>query len=208
MLDLALVLALSAQCAPGVSPGTMAAIAHAESRFEPLAIGVNRGTPVRPPRTREEAVRLARRLIARGESVDLGLAQINSSNLTWLGLSLEAVFDPCRNLAAAATVLRGGFQPASSSPRDRQQALRVALSRYNTGDPERGFRNGYVGRVEASAARLGLQSPGAAGLVSAPDQPATTPPPLPTWDIFGRRPLGVVLVFSADPHPSIWSPIP
>ena len=124
MLDLALVLALSAQCAPGVSPQTLAAIAHTESRFNPLAIGVNRGAAVRQPRTREEAGRVARRLIASGANIDLGLAQINSSNLGWLRLSVEDAFDPCRNLTAAGTVLRAGFDPASTAF-DRQQALRV-----------------------------------------------------------------------------------
>ena len=124
MLDLALVLALSAQCAPGVSPQTLAAIAHTESRFNPLAIGVNRGAAVRQPRTREEAGRVARRLIASGANIDLGLAQINSSNLGWLRLSVEDAFDPCRNLTAAGTVLRAGFDPASTAF-DRQQALDI-----------------------------------------------------------------------------------
>ena len=94
LLDLALVLALSAQCAPGVSPQTLAAIAHTESRFNALAIGANRGGAVRQPRTREEAVRVARRLIASGANIDLGLAQINSSNLGWLRLTVEGRLRP------------------------------------------------------------------------------------------------------------------
>lgn len=43
MLDLKLILALSQACAPQVAPETLAAIAYAESRFNPIAIGVNRG---------------------------------------------------------------------------------------------------------------------------------------------------------------------
>lgn len=221
MLDLAIVLALSTQCAPGVSPDTMAAVAHAESRFDPLAIGVNRGTPVRQPRTAEEAARTAHRLIASGASIDLGLAQINSGNLAWLGLSVEAAFDPCRNLAAAARLLRGGFRPASTTPGDRQRALRVALSRYNTGDPERGLRNGYVARVEASAARLGLVAgsfPVSAVVTPArPGADAQTTPaavpvraePGPAWDVFAQHRLNSApLVFSPDPQPANRSVIP
>lgn len=140
MLELAAVLALSQACAPSVAPETLAAIAHVESRFDPLAIGVNRGG-IAPARARDasEAARVARALLARGANIDLGLAQINSSNLGWLRLSIEDAFDPCRNLAAAATVLRAGYQVSGDAATDRQAALRIALSRYNTGDARRGF---------------------------------------------------------------------
>ena len=73
------------------------------------------------------------------------MAQINSDNLDWLGLSVEAAFDPCHNLAAAGAVLRAGYRPAEGV--DPQTTLRVALSRYNTGHPERGFRNGLLSPV-------------------------------------------------------------
>ena len=205
MLELAAVLALSQACAPSVAPETLAAIAHVESRFDPLAIGVNRGGPA-PVRSRDarEAARTARSLLARGANIDLGLAQINSSNLDWLDLSVEDAFDPCRNLAAAATVLKAGYRVSGSTPSDRQSALRVALSRYNTGDARRGFDNGYVGRVEAAAVRLSLMAPPIlrdvappleTTAVAAPPEPAS--PPAPPWDVFGRARAGVV-VFSTS----------
>ncbi len=200
MLDLALVLTLSAQCAPGVSPQTLAAVAYAESRFNTLAIGVNRGTAVRQPKTREEAAWVARRLIASGANIDLGLAQINSGNLRWLRLTVEDAFDPCRNLTAAGRVLRAGFDPASTG--DRQQALRVALSRYNTGHPDRGFRNGYVARVEASAAQLGLAVSAPAPLIESvagpikdPVAPNPVAPPA-DWDVFARASASTVVLFA------------
>ncbi len=214
MLDLALVLTLSAQCAPGVSPQTLAAIAHTESRFNALAIGVNRGAAVRQPRTRAEAVGVARRLISAGANIDLGLAQINSANLGWLRLSVEDAFDPCRNLAAAGTVLRAGFD-LRSHPTDPQHALRVALSRYNTGHPERGFRNGYVARVEASAAQLGFTAPtvaaSGAALPSAasPDALAVAVTASPaTWDVFGRARSNAVILFVPSPQTQTWSRFP
>lgn len=211
MLDLAIVLALSAQCAPDVSPQTLAAVAHAESRFDPFAIGVNRDAPVRQPRTRAEATRTASRLIASGANIDLGIAQINSDNLGWLGLSIDDAFDPCRNLAAAAAVLRGGFRPISDRLADRQRALRVALSRYNTGHPERGFRNGYVARVEAAANQLGFSQ------AVAPDAVAAAPPsaplllrpePAPAWDVFARAPASQVFALPTTPQPQTKSTIP
>ena len=179
MLDLAFVLALSQSCAPSVAPQTLAAIAHVESRFDPLAIGVNGNGP-RPARARDarEAAATARRLLDRGANLDLGLAQINSDNLGWLGLSVEDTFDPCLNLRAAATVLRAGYRPSGEAPAHRQAALRVALSRYNTGDAGRGFRNGYVARVEQAAVALDLATPLTAAAVGATGAtlPETPPP--------------------------------
>jgi len=199
MLDLAAVLALSQACAPSVAPETLAAISHVESRFDPLAIGVNRGAR-RPPRARDagEAARLARGLLSEGANIDLGLAQINSSNLAWLGLTVEDAFDPCRNLAAAATVLRTGYRPTSSAAPDQQAALRIALSRYNTGNAERGFRNGYVGRVEDAAIALRLARPATPAAATETRAPPTSlsleAEPPPPWDVFGRARAGLFVL--------------
>src|SRR5690606_8108839 len=104
------------------------------------------------PRTVAAAVQTAQGLVAAGHDVDLGLGQINVRNLARLGLTLETVFEPCRNLAAAAAVLRDGYARGRALHGPGQAALRVALSVYNTGDPQRGFANGYVARVVAHAA--------------------------------------------------------
>ncbi|MFN4287390.1 MAG: lytic transglycosylase domain-containing protein [Brevundimonas sp.] len=206
MLDLALVLALAESCAPRAAPATLAAVAYAESRFNPLAIGVNRGPrPTRQARDRADAARIAADLLSRGANLDLGLAQINSDNLDWLGLSIADAFDPCRSLAAAATVLEAGYRPAGSSAADRQAALRIALSRYNTGHPERGFRNGYVARVEDAAVRLSLAPAPPHPLTAAVEPPdggparlTAEPAPAP-WDVFARARASRVLTFSSDP---------
>ena len=199
LLDLGLILSLAQACAPQVAPQTLAAVAYAESRFDPLAIGVNRGPrPARRPRDPAEAARTARALIARGANLDLGLAQINSDNLGWLGLSVEDAFDPCRNLTAAGRVLQAGYRPASANPADRQVALRAALSRYNTGHPERGLRNGYVARVERAAVRLALTTP-APSPEPPPAPPLPEPPAPPAWDVFARAPLNPTVVFAPVP---------
>ncbi|MFK4056835.1 lytic transglycosylase domain-containing protein [Brevundimonas sp. NPDC046655] len=203
MLDLAIILSLAQTCAPTTAPETLAAIAYVESRFDPLAIGVNRGPrPSRRPRDRPDAVRIARGLLARGADLDLGVGQINSGNLAWLGLSVEDVFDPCRNLAASAKVLRTGYRPSGHRPDQRQAALRAALSRYNTGHPERGFRNGYVGRVEAAAVRLSLTLPAPDATVRTQPVPITAEGPPPPWDIFARARGARVATFKAPPFRS------
>lgn len=187
ILPLPEALALAVQCAPAVAPETLLSIVQVESGFQPLAIGVNGAPRVTvKARTRTEAITQAKALIAAGRSVDLGLAQVNSRNLSWLGLSVEAAFDPCRNLAAAAQVLQAGYAPVSPAE-GTQPALQRALSRYNTGHPARGFRNGYVAKVTRAAAQVvpALQvgaPPEATEPVAAPE----TPPPRAAWDVFGE----------------------
>lgn len=150
-LDAAAVLTLAAACAPGVAPATVLAIARVESGLDPLAIGVNARRPIAPrPSDLSDAVRIAEALVARGVDVDLGLAQINVRNLRGLEMTVAEAFDPCANLNAAARVLTDGFRRTSAAS-SVQTRLRVALSFYNTGHPERGFANGYVAKVTAAA---------------------------------------------------------
>jgi len=145
-------IALAQECAPWVAHETMAAIVKTESAFRPLAIGINGGeTLTRQPVSKEEAVETANWLIANGYSIDMGLGQINSANLARIGLTVEDAFDPCKNLAAAATILRENYQAASRKKQDEQAALYAALSAYNTGSFTRGFSNGYVQKVVNNA---------------------------------------------------------
>lgn len=193
-------MALASACAPAIPAPTLIPLIQVESGFNPLAINVN-GEPrvtVRA-RSRSEAVLSARRLIAQGRSVDLGLGQINSKNLGWLDLSIEAAFDPCRNLAASARVLQDGYQRAAAQWRDPQDALRIAFSIYNTGHPRRGFDNGYVDRITRAAGG----SP-AIGRQAGPASPAlmSAPPPAPPWDVFARAGARIVFPLGQDPVPA------
>ncbi|NOG73916.1 lytic transglycosylase domain-containing protein [Roseicella sp. DB1501] len=191
ILELAAAAQLAAACAPGVAFETLAAVMRAESGFDTLAVNVNgEGGGRRRPATREEAVALAAALIAEGRSVDLGLMQVNSGNLRALGLSVVDAFDACTNLRAGARLLREGYAAAARGEADPQRALRVAFSRYNTGDPARGFANGYVARVQDAAEavvpaiRLRGEAAGSArALTPAPDDDPDAPP---EWDVWAR----------------------
>lgn len=142
--------ALASQCAPTVAPETVLAIIQTESRGYPFALNVNGGRqPVRQT-SAANAAATARRYVAAGYSVDLGLGQINSRNMRWLGLTWETVFDPCINIAALGKVMTSNYN-AVKAGRDPQTALRLALSMYNTGSQSRGFRNGYVSKVVRNA---------------------------------------------------------
>lgn len=203
-------LVLAAACAPTVPVQTLAPLIQVESAFNPLAINVNGEPRVQAKaNARPEAVAVARRLIAQGRSVDLGLGQINSRNLAWLGLTVEDAFDPCRNLAAAARVLQDGYGRAARLDGDPQTALRTAFSFYNTGHPQRGYDNGYVTKV--------IRAAGHAALRPAPVDPEVDVAPLasssipaappPTWDVFGRDDGGGFFVRRASPPPAPALPV-
>ena len=199
--------ALASQCAPTVAPETVLAIVQTESSAEPFALNVNGGRQPARQGNAADAAATARRYVAAGYSVDLGLGQINSRNMRWLGLTWETVFDPCTNIAALGQLLTANYNAAKPG-RDPQSALRVALSMYNTGSQTRGFRNGYVAKVVGNAGVADATTPyGAAMPVTATVPPANTdlrqtltaenttlqipvarvrPAPPPQWNVFER----------------------
>lgn len=141
--------ALAQQCAPAVAPVTIERIIAVESGGNPLAIHVN-GLRVQPPRavTAAEAAATAIRFIEAGYSVDLGLLQVNSSNLAAFGTTVTEQFDTssCANIRTGAAILSAAYARSVHLAAPGQPALRLALSIYNTGDALRGFTNGYVAR--------------------------------------------------------------
>ena len=149
------VVALAQQCAPSVDPMTMAYIVAHESSNRQFAVNVNYGGPqlARQPTNHAEALSAIVDLEREGYNYDLGMAQINSANFEWLGVSAEDLLDPCRNLKASERVIHDCYGRAISLTNDTQEALRMALSCYNTGSFERGFTNGYVNRLELVASQ-------------------------------------------------------
>jgi type IV secretion system protein VirB1 len=135
------------QCGPAVAPATTSAIIQVESGGYPLAIGDNQLRKSFAPKTRSEAVRLAAQLLDQGHSVDLGLMQINSFHLTPMGLSLDDVFDPCRNVRAGTTILADFYRKFDTG--DPAYTLMKALSAYNTGHAWKGA--GYVNKILVAA---------------------------------------------------------
>lgn len=175
-LSLAAVLALATdpRCGAAV-PGSefasrLAAIAIHESGGDPFVIGVNadreRGLPAAAVRsaTAQEAATRARTLIAQGRSLDLGLMQINTVNLTRRGLTVETAFDACRNAAAGADHYAD----------DVRAVWTLAHRRYNTGSIERGAA--YAVGVEQVLARV-QRIPAAAGGSALPATPMPPRPP-------------------------------
>ncbi len=130
----------------------MMAIIKVESGGNPLAINVNGSRRLtRQPKSKAEAMAWAEWLVGNGYSIDLGLTQVNSANFGKLRTSIGDMFDPCANLAAGGHILVREYAGAAQRLGLGQDALRAALSAYNTGNYRAGFANGYVARVVAAA---------------------------------------------------------
>lgn len=175
-MTLAAFLQLASTCGQGIAPQTLADVVHTESGFNSLAINVNGpgGGSVQGITSKAEAISKARALIRAGRNIDAGVAQINSRNWDWLGLTVETVFEPCLNVQAQAFMLQ-------------------SFSRYNTGHPTRGL--GYAVKVATGRANA-AEGVGAARPTRAPQGAAAPPtPPLsprdtcpgapPKWDVWG-----------------------
>lgn len=189
-------LALAQQCAPGIAPEAIMSIVMVESHLDPLAINVNHIGRLHA-KSADEAVELATRWIGAGYSVDLGIAQVNSHNFAWTGLSIPSAFEPCDNLAAAGRILERAYTRASRET-SGLDAISRTFSLYNTGDTSSGFRNNYVARVWRAAEDVVPQIRDAASISAAPQTPAyaepvTTSPPTPSFVVGQADPS--VLIF-------------
>ena len=185
---------LAQHCAPQVAVSTLAAVVRTESGYRPWAIGVNgKAKLARQPVNREEAVATAKWLIARGYNIDMGLGQINSANLKRYNVSVDEVFEPCRNLNVAGEILKANYQAARQKGHAVETSLYAALSAYNTGSMTKGWSNGYVQKVVNNAGAevppIPLKTPGRKKQpkkLEASEAKPSDPAEKAWWDMFGE----------------------
>jgi type IV secretion system protein VirB1 len=175
-------LELLMMCAPAVDPVTMAAVVKQESGGQPWVINNNTTRKSVTFASKAAAVAAAVAAVGRGESVDMGLVQINSKNLPALGLSVEQVFDPCTNIAAGANILAAGYE--------RSGSLGSALSIYNTGRSDSKIGVAYAQKVFQQA---GVKVPGIPGGQLAK---------LPEMSSFAAKPALAQVRLAVTPSPS------
>ena len=156
--------ALQSRCLPTVPLNTLNAIILVESGGNPNAMQIDfprallkrwhlqEGTLrlERQPATEREALEWLEYFERRNISVDLGLMQVSTAEAHRRGLPPESLLDPCFNLRAGWQILGSAYQLETKTYGPGQEALQHAISRYNTGDTQRGIDNGYLARVMAA----------------------------------------------------------
>lgn len=160
-LDIA---ALQSRCLPTVPLTTLNAIILVESGGNPNAMQIDfprallkqwhlpEGTLrlKRQPTIEREALEWLEYFERRNISVDLGLMQVSTAEAHRRGFPPETLLDPCFNLRAGWQILDSAYRLETKTYGPGQEALQHAISRYNTGDTQRGIDNGYLARIMAA----------------------------------------------------------
>ncbi|HEV2603754.1 MAG TPA: type IV secretion protein [Microvirga sp.] len=192
-MDAPALLALVERCAPGGVPREpLVAIVREASGGEPFLIsfGGERRGPVKVlASSREEAVELTTEAIVAGEPrVAIGLAQLDTSQLQRMGLSVTQAFEPCRHVKATGQLFNERFEAALRHGRDRNVALAGVTASFRTARTEELPRTRPPRLTE-------LQQP--------PVAPASQrgsgrgPPDPPHWDVYRSSIGATVLIYGA-----------
>jgi type IV secretion system protein VirB1 len=194
--------AIIQKCAVDVAPSTMTALVRAESGLWPWSIDDDTtGKSYHLP-TENAAIAMARTLRAQGHSFDLGLAQVNTSNVP-AGWSFRQAFSPCANVRVGSHILWADYQHAAASWGPGLTALEHSLEAYNSGQNYGDLR--YVAAVE-HAAGYAVPAIGPIALKARPAMPGEAAPPTvqsmetsglsPSWAKsrgFGKAPTAPVV---------------
>lgn len=131
-------------CNIDIEPQRMSAIVRTESAANPyaVAVAVVGYRLSSQPSTLEQATLVADQLKEEGLNYSIGLGQVNQVNFPSYGITHQNGFDTCTNLQAASAILKKCY--------NRFGDWDKAYSCYYSGNPETGFRHGYVSKVHAN----------------------------------------------------------
>ena len=152
---------LRGRCIPDAPLSTLQAIVFAESGGNVNAIQIDFpkallrhwGLPAgtlrlrRQPKDAQEALDWIGYFKSYGIFVDVGLMQVSTVEAAKRHIRPAALLDPCTNLKVGWEILEENYSIEMKKYGPGQAALRHAISRYNTGDTQRGIENGYLRRV-------------------------------------------------------------
>lgn len=119
-----------------------------ESAFNPYAIGLDGTAALKPqPRSFEEAVAVAERLIKQGQPFSVGIAQIHISNVRSKGLTWRQAFHACTNLNYGQQIFLDFHKRALAAGFQGDAAVFAALRGYNSGRITAAVSNGYASSI-------------------------------------------------------------
>src|ERR1700721_1444991 len=139
---------LQSTCLPAAPLSTLRGVIEAESSGNPNAMqidfpkallkrwGLAEGTLrlKRQPINQREALNWLAYFQSYDIFVDLGLMQVSTAEAKRRGISPESLWEPCTNLRVGWQILEDDYRIEKTAYGSGQEALRHAISRYNTGD--------------------------------------------------------------------------
>jgi type IV secretion system protein VirB1 len=162
---------LQSTCLPAAPLSTLRAVVQVESSGNPNAMQIDfPKTLLKRWNLTEGTLRLKRQPANQREAldwltyfqsydifVDLGLMQVSTAEAKRRGISPETLLEPCTNLRVGWQILEDDYRIEQKTYGPGQEALQHAISRYNTGDTQKGIANGYLGRVLAAVRSLSVE---------------------------------------------------
>lgn len=128
-------------CASIIDPTTMHALVTTESAYNPYAIAIVDGTPLKTqPKTRSEAEIIIDDLEAKGLNYSVGLGQVNKVNFAKYGTNGKMLLNACENLDVSSRILAQCYKDSPS------KSVSEALSCYYAGNFSYGFVKEKVGK--------------------------------------------------------------
>jgi type IV secretion system protein VirB1 len=130
-MDPAAFTALLERCAPGAAARPLMEIVRQASAFEPLLITIDARKPINIQATSlEEGVQLATEASVVGQTVRIGLAQLDSEERKQAGLTISASFDACKHVAGLHALYQARLDAARARATDPEKATASAVASF------------------------------------------------------------------------------
>lgn len=175
------------RCTSSALAKPVAAIMRQASEFEPLLVTIAGKRPIRIlASSKPEAIALTSEATAAGQSVRIGLAQLDASDLKAAGLTIAAAFDPCAHIAGLSRMFQERKARLLSEGLDGAAADERAQS---------SFKSARIAAPPAASARPDTTSDREAEPEPPREEIASAKDP-PSWSVYGARRGSSLLIYS------------
>lgn len=165
----------------------VAAIMRQASVVEPLLVTITGKRPIRVlADSKPEAIALASEAAVAGNSVRIGIAQLDVADLKTAGLTVTAAFDPCTHIAGVGRLFL----------ERRAQLLARGIPDTIAGDKAvASFKSARMDQTPPAEVKPGVSDEPAKEPASPQEEIASAKDP-PSWSVYGARRGSSLLIYS------------
>lgn len=165
----------------------VAAIMRQASEFEPLLVTIAGKRPIRVlADSKPEAISLASEAVVAGQTVRIGMAQLDPKDLKSAGLTIATAFDPCAHIAGVGRV----FQERRT--RLMAEGVREPIAGDQAVSTFKSPRTDQPSRAEVKPEIVGNP----ANQLGSPQEVIASAKDPPSWSVYGARRVSSLLIYS------------
>lgn len=178
---------LIARCAPSDLTRPVAAIMRQASAFEPLLVTIVGKRPIRVlADSKPEAIALASEAVVAGQTVRIGMAQLDPVDLKSAGLTIATAFDPCAHIAGVGRVFQERRARLMAEGIPASIAGDQAVSSFKSARADRPTRAEVKPDIVANPANQ----------LAPPQEEIGSAKDPPSWSVYGARRGASLLIYS------------